>query len=196
MVSVLKTEYWSRADAFLYPLTGLRRSEDYEMESYLFWNDYSIEDYRLIVTFRYNNYDKFLQWCKDGIFPSLDKRGYLVETYDIGDRSIFILDMSEWALDIDLFIQGKYSKFSKEAKEMIEKYHTFNKNKIPIHIYAVLYPTMKMKLLDNLSPIEYVAENYGISLIELEKLAEIGSLYDEMSETLLTDLDAFTQNVT
>lgn len=196
MVNVLKTEYWSRADSFLLPLTGLKKDGPFEMESYLFWNDYSIQDYRLIVSFSYEDYDKFMTYCRDAVFPSLDKKGYLVETHDIRDRSIFILDISEWALDIEMFLEGKYSKLSREAKEKIEEHHTFNKNKIPIHIYSVLYPNMKMKLLDNKSPIEYVAENYGISLVELEKIGEIGSLYDEMTETLLTDLDAFSQNVT
>lgn len=197
MVQVLKRDYWSRADAFLLPLTGLNKNETYEMRSYLFWNEYTIDDYKLMVTFSYDDeYDKFVNYCRNYIFPVLDRKGYLVENYDILGRSIFILDMSEWAMDIQMFMSARYSKFSLEAKNAIEKYHTFNGNQIDISVYSVLYPNKKISLLGEKTPIEYVAENYDLNLADLKSIGEIGSVYDEMSETLLTDINEICQSDT
>lgn len=188
MVNLLRKENWS--DAFLLPLTGLRKDNDFEMRSHLFWNEYNINDYKLIVTFACEDYEALMEHCRTQVFPTLDRKGYLLENYDIQGRSIFILDMSEWAKDIEMFVLGKYSKFSKEAKTMIEKYHTFKKDKILVHIYAALYPNMKMTILDNKTPIEYAAAEYGLDYEVMKKIGEIGSIYDSMSETLITGVES------
>ncbi len=185
MIQLLKRENWS--DAFLLPLTGIKKDSEWGLRSHLFWNGYSINDYKLIMSFTYENYDDFQQYCRRNVCPILDRRGYLLENYDIGNRSIFILDMSEWAKDIEMFLTGKYSKFSKEAKNLIERYHLFNKDKVPAHIYAALHPNMKMELLGGKSPIEYIADEYELNIDDLKKIGEIGSLYKESSETLSTD---------
>lgn len=184
IVQLLKTEYWSKADAFMLPLTGLSKYEKYGLRSYLFWRDYSIYDYNLVISFSHNDKDELQQVLKRYIFPVLDSRGYLTEAYDVGDKTMFILDMSEWAMDIQMFLDGKYSKFSAEARGAIEKFHTFNQYKIPVHVYAVLYPNRPMALLDNQTPIEYAAEAYGLDLLDMQKIGEIGSKYDKAAETL------------
>ncbi len=185
-INVLKTEYWSRSDAFLLPLTGLPKEDKIGIKSYLFWGEQTIHDYKLTLTVPLNEEGE--KYTKKYMFPILDRGGYLTESYDIGDRSIFILDMSEWAMDIQMFLSGKYSKFSKVAKDTIEKFHIFNYNKIPIHVYAVLYPNTPMTLLDKMTPLEYVSQTYGINLEDLRKIGEIGSIYDSMTESLLTDV--------
>lgn len=194
MINVLKSEYWSKADAFLLPLTGLQKNEQFELNSYLFWNDYSVEDYKLILSFSAEDQDEeFQKYYKRHLFKILDKKCCLVESYDIQGRSIFVLDMSEWAMDIEQFLAGKYSKFSSEVKELIQRFHTFNGSQIPIYIYSVLYPNKKMQLLDGLSPIEYVSRNYDFDLDTLKKLGEVGGKYNEMEETLLTDIEGLCQ---
>lgn len=197
MVHVIMNEYWSKADAFLLPLTGLLKNERYELSSYLFWEKNSIEDYKLILSFSYDDYYDFTEYCKSRIFPILDKKGYMLENYDIGGRSIFVLDMAEWAMDIEMFLVGKYSQFTRGTKQIIEQFHTFNGDKIPIHIYATLHPNMKMSLLtDNnivLTPVEYVSKMYGFSLEVLNKIGEIGSLYEPGYETLYVDVESICQ---
>lgn len=198
MVQVIKNEYWSKADAFLLPLTGLQKNERYELNSYLFWERHSIEDYKLTLSFSYDDEYEFNEHCKTRIFPILDKKGYMLESYDVPGRSIFILDMSEWAMDIEMFLAGKYSQLTRQTKHIIEQFHTFNKDKIPIHIYAALHPLMKMSLLTDgntvLTPIEYVAKHYGFNLEVLQGIGEIGSLYDKGYETLYADVDSLCQN--
>lgn len=187
MVEILKPEYWSKSAAFLLPLTGLSKTQKYKLESYLFWDKYSIEDYYLIIKFTYDNYDEFIDYCRRVVFPVLDKNGYLIETYDTDNECVMILNMSEWARDIEMFLLGKYSKMSRDAKDTINEFHTFyNKgNKILIEIKASLEPNTKFPLLDNMSAIEYVAENYGLPLEELKKVGEIGGIFNKEKETLI-----------
>lgn len=188
MIDLLKEEYWSKSAAFLLPLTGLARTQKYKLESYLFWEKYSIEDYYLIIKFTYDDYDEFLNYCKRAVFPVLDRNGYLTESFEYGNECVMILNISEWAFDIEKFLQGRYSKMSRDAMDTIKEYHTFfdKGNKILIEIKASLEPNTKFPLLDGMSPIEYAAENYGLPLEELRKVGEIGGIYNKQKETLTT----------
>jgi len=202
MQIVLKKEYWSKADAFLLPLTGLDvKTCPYELKSYLFWKDVSIEDYKLVVTYRYDNKEQFEEYCRQSVFPILDKKGYLIESYDIGNQTIFILDISEWAMDIEMVLAGRYSQITQGTKNIIQKYHYLSKNEeIDVYIYGVLYPKKELEILRdgnvNLTPIQYVSKFYEIDYDYLMELGEIGSKYDRMKETLLADVEDMCQFVT
>jgi len=186
MTEFLKQEYWSKSESFLLPLTGIAKSQKYKLQSYLFWKNYSIEDYYLTILLTHDNYDDFVRYCKRVIFSVLDKKGYLVESYDFGNQCVMVLNISEWALDIELFLKGKYSKMSKQAKDAITDYHVFydRGTKIDIGILAIIEPNEQYETLNNMTPIEYVADTYKLPLQELKKLGEIGSIYDKEKETL------------
>jgi hypothetical protein len=198
MVEVLKDYYFSKADAFILPLTGLSNNRKFTLRSFLFWEDFDIENFNLIVTYSYEDREEFVKYARKFIFPILDKNGYLLESYDFKGMSVFILDLSEWAMDITQFLRGKYSKLSKVAKEKIWAFHAYyvkDEERLPVHIYSTLYPNKKTDIeigdgkkeegiLGKLTPIEYVAKNYGFSLTELQKVGELGSIYDIKNETL------------
>lgn len=190
MIEILKGNYWSKSEAFLLPLTGLSKTHKYDLRTYLFWNEYSIEDYYLIVKFSWANYEEFLAYCRRVVFSVLDKNGYLVETHDFvaeeGGETVLILSISEWALDVEMFLKGKYSRMSRDAKDTITEFHTFYDKgpKIMIEISASLEPNAKYSMLGNLTAIEYVADNYGLDLAELKKIGELGGIYDKEKETL------------
>lgn len=185
MIELFKQEYWSKSFAFMLPLTGLPKTHIYKLESYLFWEDYSIEDYFLIVKFTYEDYGKFLEYCKRKVFPNLDRGGYVVETYDFEDCTIMILDISEWAMDIELFLKGKYSKMSRNAKDTITDFHMYydKGNKISLDIKSALEPNTLEPLL-KMTPLEYAAEAYGLPHEALKKLGEVGGIYNKEKETL------------
>lgn len=189
MVEILKDKYWSKSEAFLLPLTGLTKTHKYNLKVYLFWNEFSIEDYHLILKFTWDNYDEFLKYCKRMVFPMLDRNGYLTESYDFDHETVLVLNISEWALDIEMFLKGKYSKMSRDAKKAITDFHTFD-NKILVEISAVLDPNNKYAVLGGVSAIEYVADNYGLPLDELKKVGEIGGIYDKKEETLTIKTEA------
>lgn len=199
MINILRKEYWNRADAFLLPLTGLRKDDKFDPRSFLFWNDNTIYDYKLTLSYDNSDPEQCLTFCKKYVFPILDRNSYILENYDIKDRTIFVLDMSDWADDINQFLAGKYSKLSKSAKDTIERFHTFDKDKIPIHIYAILYPNTPMEVLGSISgirerrdwytPIEYICrpDTYGFNYEDIKRMGEIGTLYSEKVESLLTE---------
>jgi len=186
MVEVLKKEYWSKSEAFLLPLTGLSKSQKYNLRTYLFWNEYSIEDFYLILKFDWNNYEEFEQYCRRIVFPTLDAYGYVIEAHDFKNETVMILNLDTWAFDIELFLKGKYSKMSRDAKDTITEFHTFYDNgaKILIEISASLEPNAKYPVLGGMTAIDYVAENYGLPLAELKKGGELGGIYDREKETL------------
>lgn len=196
MINIFKDQYWSVSQAFLVPLTGLSKSQKFPMTSYLFWDEYSIDNYQLILRFNYTDYDDFTSYCRKNIFPILDREGYLTESFDFEDFSLFVLDMSIWKFDIDMFIDGKYSKFSKDAKKTIIDFHKYyNKGpKIDIDIHAVLEPFNKFSVLGGITAIEYAADTYGLPLAELEKVGELGCKYDREKETLSIISDKVTED--
>lgn len=187
MVEVLKSGYWSKSETFLLPLTGLSRTHKYPIKSYLFWDKYSIEDYNLILKIEYQDYDTFLAYCRKIIFPILDRSNMLVECHDFEGFSVLIVDLSEWAFDIELFLKGRYSKMSGDAKDIISEYHTYYEKQIPrvhVNIAGIIDPDVSFTVLDNMTPFEYVAEHYGFDLDELKKVGELAAKYDEEKETL------------
>lgn len=187
MFELLKSEYWSKSLAFLVPLTHLTKSQKYPMMSYLYWDNYSIDNCQLILKFDYDNINEFTRYCRQVIFPILDKGGYLLEVHDFEGFSIFILDLSIWTFDIQLFLDGKYSKLSRDAKKSIIDYHKHYDQgpKIDVSIHAILEPSNKFPILGNMTALEYVADSYGMSLDLLKKVGEIGSKYDKEKETLV-----------
>lgn len=187
MVEILKSGYWSKSYAFLLPLTGISRTQKYPMTTYLFWEDYSIENYNLMVKFTYDNYGEFVEYCRKVIFPIWDRNGYIVESHDFDKATVFILDISEWASDIQMFLVGKYSRMSRDAKDTIQEFHIFyNKGEaqLEIEIAATLDPLKKHDILEGMNSLEYVAEYYGLPLPELQKLGEIGGIYNRKEESL------------
>lgn len=196
-VEILRKDYWSKSQAFLLPLTGISRTQKYPLETFLFWDDYSIEDFQLVVKFTYDNYDNFLDYCKKVIFPVWDRNGYVIESHDFGKETVFVLDISVWALDIQMFLAGKYSKMSREAKDLIQDYHIFydkGKPQIEIEVAATLDPTRKHAILGNMNSIEYASEHYGLPLDILQSLGEIGSIYDKEKESLTYLSAKLTEN--
>jgi len=186
MVEILKGAYWSKSEAFLLPLTGLSRTQKYQMTSFLYWEDYSIDNFQLILRFKHDNLVEFVKYCRKTVFPILDSGGYLIEIYDFENETVMVLDMSVWGMDIEMFLRGKYSKMSRDAKDMITEYHTFYDRgpKILIEISAALEPTQKFSALGGVSALEYAADNYGLDLAELKKVGELGGIFDKEKETL------------
>lgn len=123
-MSAINSKYFQKSSCFLYPLTGLSYNSD--VITYL---DY-INDYKLLidasnVTDEY--FKTIIKICEEEIEPNL-----------------LLVDLSEWKLDIDLFLEGKYSKFSEKAKKTILSYWKFsNIPKEPLDKFTAhvgLYP--------------------------------------------------------
>lgn len=189
MIDLFKREYWSKSYAFLLPLTGMPKTLEFEVTTYLQWNEYSIDNYNLIVKVVYGQrYDAFQDYFNKVINENKD--AFVVESYDFEGFTILIYDISMWKADIGIFLKGKYSKFSKRAKDKIEIFHIFykdKKKKINFRIYSCLNPMVKQVLLDNLTAIEYAARHYDMEYEVMEKIGEICSKCELERETLILD---------
>jgi hypothetical protein len=202
-LAILRRNYWSKADALLLPITGIRDTS-YELKSFLYWQTYSVEECQLILCFSYEHYEPFLMHFQTKLLPEIDKRSYITESFDFPGKTVVIMDISDWAKDIALFMEGKYSKFSATVKDMIRDFHTEKipildaegnpdfTLAIPIDILAVIHPDehryeFRELLRDGgkiLTPMEYIAKHYEFPLEELRKVGEIGSVFDKEKETL------------
>lgn len=202
-LGLLRSRYWSHAQDLLLPITGIRDTS-YALKSFLYWEDYSVEECQLILCFEYEHYEPFLMHFQTKVLPEIDRRSYVTESFDFPGKTVVIVDISDWAKDIALFMEGKYSKFSATVKDMIRDFHTEKipildaegkpdfKLAIPIDILAIIHPDehryeFQDLLRDGahvLTPIEYMAKHYDFPLKALREGGELGSVFDKEKETL------------
>ena len=72
IIEIIKSEYWSKSDAFLLPLTGIKKSILTNVRSYLFWKNYSIENYNLIVVVEGSDKFERDEYARMELFISLN----------------------------------------------------------------------------------------------------------------------------
>lgn len=174
-IEILEMVYRSKSDIFIYPLTGLRKDI---CKTYMFWENHSIEDYKLIMLFEEDRLVKKVIEVLNSTTPT-------IESYNIDDKTILVADMSEWAFDIDLVLNGKYSKMTESAKKMIIKHHLDEKTQeVKAYIFCILFPKKELDILGNVDAINYVAKQFELPLEDLEKSGELGRIYDIEKETL------------
>lgn len=197
-VDVLLNSYWSKSDAFLLPFTGMKKVEEFDVGAFMFWENYTIEDYKLIVKIEYGcRYDEFETYLKERLLVESNK---VIQVYPYEGFSIFIFDIADWYEDIETLLNGKYSMFTRKAKDTIERYHMYyedGKPQVDINIFTCLYPNSKESVLDGMTAIDYVIKNYIMvgtpSKLDLEtaKIMKSGgqvcSIYDKKEETLVLD---------
>ena len=136
---------------FLMPLLGGYRS------TYL-WDQYFInayygdleariypENHVLTLLFRDVGTRKFYDLEK----RLIEHKGYLGEEKPDKYHVKFFMDLSEYAADVDLFVDGKYSKLSDGTKQRILEFHNFG---LQGTTAGVLYqhPKMRKQLLADL----------------------------------------------
>lgn len=178
MIEILKPEYIKKGDNFILPLTEL--SKKLKINSYLFWEDYSIENYNLVI-----EVDEKEDVINEYVIPVLNKNNYIIECYEDLGKTYFILDLTEWYTDIEFILKGSYSKISGRAKVLFEKFHSMNNSApIAVAIYGIIHPNVKLEVLDLKTPIDYIIEHYKFDEDLLRKVGEIGGIYKKEEETL------------
>jgi hypothetical protein len=196
MVEIIRRNIWSKSTAFLLPLTGIKKTRDFEIRSYLYWNDYSIGNFELAVKVEYGHkFQEFLEFMHEGVFKN--RNSLIREVFEYEGFSVFIFDISDWAEDVAVFMEGKYSKLSKPAKVKIQKYNSDDNNNMPISIYCCLFPDEPHEMLGNMTPLEYAVQHYiteykpnkaDYESAEIwQKSGELCSIFDMKEETLVLE---------
>ena len=124
-------EYFQKSKVFLYPLLNIKKgvryvpAETYIMEPDTIADPITIKDYKLICLYEIDPKDKFYSIFEqeiifknryfDGFYPGTSKNHETI-------LRVYTFDMSRYKYDMEMFVEGKYSKFSNKAKIIIQSF--------------------------------------------------------------------------
>ena len=168
------TQYFQKSKVFLYPLLGVEQGiKIVPVNTYVCWkNLYSTSDRRLICVYEENDKSRFHEFEKNTL-----KSNLLYETSITLDdkRTAIIFNYSFYKSDYDCIIEGKYSKLSKNSKDIIEKFF-INNSKMAERVNSFLYPEEHHQSL---------ADKLGVDFNVIQNLHEICSKLNIKNETLI-----------
>jgi len=120
MMDIVCTKYFQKSKVFLYPLLKFRKGMHYTpANTYVCWNDvYTLRDYKFICVYNHKRNEKYK------LFETKYIRNHtLFERSILGkNNQIYIFSFSPYKNEYKKFIKGRYSKFSKKAKDTIIKF--------------------------------------------------------------------------
>lgn len=132
------TKYFQKSKVFLYPLLGIAKGQTYvPVETYICWQDaFDYTDYRFISVYNSIRSTEYI------IFEDVVlKQNKMFDSYYklSNDRHLYIFNIESYKHDFNMFVDGKYSKFSSNAKNKISNYFSSSKG-ISKNIKSFLYP--------------------------------------------------------
>lgn len=191
MSGYLMETYFPRAYNVMYPLTGMDRDEKFKPSCYLYWNgEENIENYELIChyevdrdSYDFGNFEKLKLLANDK----------LKACYRVAGGMVYIFDLIKWSDEVAYLLEGKYSKFSNDAKRIIHKFWNdpfmgLNKpielKEPPQHRFHMVFnPHLYYK---QVSEIDFNGE---ITAEELKEGGELWSPIDKDRETLNIEIE-------
>lgn len=172
-LKTLQTAYTQKSKIFLYPLLGIQRGVSITpIQTYLQWADYyTVVDNKLICNY-YLRTDPEFKNFKEKILIS---NKYFEEFYELEDGTgAFVFDFSDYAVDYQKVINGKYSQLSDGHKIIVSN---FFRNHPKHHVHILSYLNPKRFFAD-------YAELLKVSPDLLESVGELCSIPDMDKETL------------
>jgi len=173
-IKSIYSKYFQKSKVFLYPLLGIKRgAKVIPSETYIAWNnEIKAEDMKLVCLYHPNKNDDYLDYEKKVLL----KHSRLSDIKPIdSNNKVFIFDFADIKNDWNNFINGEYSKISKENKSKIL---SFFDNNSANYVYMKSY----------LNPDKYFedyAECLGVEVELLEKVGELCEKPDNEKETLI-----------
>jgi hypothetical protein len=164
-LNALYRKYFQKSKIFMYPLLDIKRgSLIIPTESYISWkNKYTSEDAKLICVYHNSSLPQYIEFEN----KVLIKHTRLYDYIQIDSTtSIFIFDFSDLKDDWYHFINGRYSKISKERKRKILSY--FNDNSANyVYIESYLFPEKYRQDYADLLAVDIeLLEKYGGELCD------------------------------
>lgn len=171
----IEVAYYSKSKCFLYPILKFRRNDTFKPDSFLFFHTHSIVNGEL--TIYYPNDGNVLYQTFEA--ERIASHPLLVGCYQLPEGTAYVFNIAGHLDDIEHFLRGEYSLFSKSLKQTVLRY--FGDEIEPMtprpdrFIHAVLFPEEYRKL---------VAREWHVSP---KLLTELAPLYDADKETLNVD---------
>lgn len=173
---------YNKSKTYLLPLLSEfvdfdKKFFDNLINTYVFENSYKYKDCIMILhdfSFRNPEYTRYEH--------QLTNNELFVDLIDVGNKVLYIFKFPEiYMHEYNKFIQGKYSEFGSDAKELILEFYTdiykHNVNAVPflVKVKQILFKDDKLrrKMERDLKVI-------------LPPEAELGQAFDEVSETFQT----------
>ena len=130
--------YFQKSRVFLYPVLETKKYGSVTpINTFISWTGKVTQDDRkLICTYYLRN---------DADFKKFEKRALLsnelIEDFKIGDDGvgIYIFDFNKYAVDFDIFLKGKYSRFKPTIKQKIKKHYNGN-NSNSVYVDSFINP--------------------------------------------------------
>lgn len=125
VINTLYKKYFQKSKIFLYPLLGIKRGTSVvPSETYLGWNDtYVSSDMKLVCLYETRTDQEYKNFEANVLLKHNRLHDYKVIN---AEQSVFVFDFSDLKEDWDHFINGRYSKLSKQTKDVVlnffEKY--------------------------------------------------------------------------
>lgn len=178
--SLVQRTYLQKSKLFLLPLTNLKDKYYKMMNTYVSSDDLiseqypygiSIADEILIVTYpkeckKDSENDLLSSWSKFEIDTLLSNDSFLA-FHETDNEYIYTYDISDWHIDWNHFMNGKYSQFSEKAKKKITDFR-----------YDSLTKTARNKLYCYLHPneeecVKAFAEELKVEVQDLLRIKEL-----------------------
>jgi len=160
---IKKNKTWD----FLLPLVGIPLPDYFSLYNvYLFDSEHNVDKYNLFVCFKWHGHKKF----EDSLNIIRHNPQYRGEfSYQDGNYIVFILELlEEFKSEYDLFLEGKYSKFSDKAKEIICRHRSSD--------------SIIKSILNKCNSLKEMWEK-DLNIV-ISDSSELWSIYDRCEETL------------
>lgn len=172
MIKQMYKQYFQKSYTFLYPLLGFKRTRDPRpVQVYVHWpEEFPDNERKLVCIYQKEDTEQWLNFEKNKLMTHtlLD---YVVPLCD--GKVAYIFDMNPSANDYDIFIQGKYSKFSQNAKRHLSDYYGIHTPEWA-YVESFIFPKKYFK--------DY-AEMLSIDVATLQQVGELCDKYNKEKET-------------
>jgi hypothetical protein len=172
MIKDMYRKYFQKSYTFLYPMLGFKRTKDPRpLQVYLHWSEeFPDEERKLVCIYQKEDTDQWTNFEKNKLMTH-SMLDYVVPLCD--GRIAYIFDMNPVTNDYNLFLQGKYSKFSNNAKMHLSDYYGIHTSEW-VYVESFIFPKKYFK--------QY-AEILEVDVKILQDVGELCDKYDKEKET-------------
>jgi hypothetical protein len=172
MIKEMYKSYFQKSYTFLYPQLGFKRTKDPKPKNvYVHWPEvFSMSDRKLVCIYERENSSAWRDFERDKLL----KHHLFDQVVPLENNMIaYVFDMNPIASDYDLFIKGKYSMLSKNAKRNLSNYYGIHTPEW-VYIESFIFPKKYFK---------HYAKILEIGVEQLEEVGELCDKYNQERET-------------
>jgi len=176
-IDTLYRDYFQKSKVFLYPLLGIKRGSPASPDtSYVSWKGYlTTEDVKLILIYTERTDIEYINFEKNVLLKHPRVTDYVKLE---NGKTVFTFDFQDLKEDFDYFVQGKYSKMSKDVKrKILNHFEKYSGNYVYLETY--LFPENYFSLY---------ADLLAVKVDLLKEVGELCSPPDLEKENLVADV--------